>query len=59
MKLLLALAFILLGLPGFAQQTEVANITPSMKYSKPSEEELKMTTYSLDTAATEIGRAHV
>lgn len=54
MKLVLTLAFILLSLPGFAQQTEVANITPSMKYGKPSEEELKMTTYSLDTAATAV-----
>lgn len=37
-----------------AQQMATDVITPSMKYGKPSEEELKMDTYTPDTAATAV-----
>ena len=40
--------------PVYSQQTDTDVINPSMKYGKPTEEELKMTTYAPDTAATAV-----
>lgn len=38
----------------YARQTAADVITPSMKYGKPTKEELKMTTYAPDTAAKAV-----
>lgn len=46
MKTLLTFVFLLLGWQSFAQQTDTNTITPSLKYGKPSEEELNMTAYA-------------
>lgn len=54
MKILLTFILLLLGWQSFAQQTDTNTISPSLKYGKPSEEELKMTTYAPDTAATAV-----
>lgn len=51
--ILCALLFQLLS-PVYSQQTATDVITPSMKYGKPTMEELKMTTYAPDTAATAV-----
>ena len=51
---LFILQFLLLGLQGFAQQTNTDSFQPSMKYGKPSETELKMTVYSPDSAASAV-----
>lgn len=40
--------------PIYSQQAETAVLSPSLKYSKPSDEELAMTTYAPDTAATAV-----
>ena len=40
--------------PVYSQQTATDVINPSMKYGKPTMEELKMTTYAPDTAATAV-----
>jgi len=54
-KLFILYAFLLQFLsPAYSQQVATAIITPSLKYGKPSEEELKMTTYAPDTAATAV-----
>ena len=54
MRTIQTLFFLLLAWQGFAQQTDTDVITPSMKYGKPTEEELKMDTYTPDTAATAV-----
>lgn len=54
MKTLLTFVFLLLGWQSFAQQTDTNTITPSLKYGKPSEEEVNMTAYAPDTAATAV-----
>ncbi|WP_244437376.1 hypothetical protein [Bacteroides reticulotermitis] len=53
MRTLLAIILLLsLGWQGHAQQTDTGTITPSLKYGKPSDEELQMTVYAADTSAT-------
>ena len=54
MKTALIWILLLLGCQGFAQQTATDSFKPSMKYGKPSEEELAMTTYAPDTSATAV-----
>lgn len=55
MRTLLAIILLLsLGWHGHAQQADTGTITPSLKYGKPSEEELQMTVYRPDTAATAV-----
>ncbi len=51
--ILCALLFQFLS-PVYSQQTDTDVIKPSMKYGKPTEEELKMTIYAPDTAATAV-----
>lgn len=51
----LLFAFLILSLlPAQAQQAETAAITPSLKYGKPSDEELRMTVYAPDTSAAAV-----
>ena len=54
MKTALIWILLLLGCQGFAQQTATDSFKPSMKYGKPSEEELAMTIYAPDTSATAV-----
>ena len=55
MRTLLAIILLLsLGWQGHAQQADTGTITPSLKYGKPSDEELQMTVYAADTSATAI-----
>ena len=51
--ILCALLFQFLS-PVYSQQTATDVINPSMKYGKPTMDELKMTTYAPDTAATAV-----
>lgn len=54
-RLLILFAFLFqFLLPIYSQQTETAVLNPSLKYSKPSDEELAMSTYAPDTAATAV-----
>lgn len=54
MRTIQTLFFLLLAWQGFAQQADTDVLNPSLKYSKPTEEELSMTTYTPDTAATAV-----
>lgn len=54
MKAILIIVFLLWGWQGNAQQTNSDVIISSMKYGKPSDEELSMTTYARDTTATAV-----
>lgn len=54
MKTTLILVLLLLGCRGFAQQAGTDGFKPSMKFGKPSEEELAMNTYAPDTSATAV-----
>lgn len=46
MKTVLIWFLLLLGCQGFAQQAGTDGFKPSMKYGKPSQEELVMTAYA-------------
>ncbi|MCY6361386.1 DUF3857 domain-containing protein [Bacteroides thetaiotaomicron] len=54
MKTVLIWFLLLLGCQGFAQQAGTDGFKPSMKYGKPSQEELVMTAYAPDTSATAV-----
>lgn len=54
MKTALICVLLLLGYQGFAQQAGTDGFKPSMKYGKPSQEELAMTVYAPDTSATAV-----
>lgn len=46
--------FLLALTEGYAQQPTVAVVEPSLKYGKPTNEELSMTTYAPDSSATAV-----
>lgn len=54
MKILSTFILLVLSYQCFAQVASKSTFEPSLKYGKPSEEELKMTSYAPDTEATAI-----